>query len=116
MRPVTAVPPKVRAQVLSRASSVCERCGLGSGEFSVHHRRLRSQGGRDTLENLVLLCGSGSTKCHALVHSERRNLGILEGFIVPSWDDPVTVPITHWQHGQVYLTSAAGYASLPDAA
>lgn len=49
-----------------RALGCCERCGR-CGANNAHHRINRSQGGSDTLSNLLLLCGSGTTGCHGWV-------------------------------------------------
>ncbi len=54
---------KTRAQLHERAHGCCEICGLW-GANNAHHRRNQSQGGSDTLSNLMLLCGSGTTGCH----------------------------------------------------
>ncbi len=72
----------------------CERCGRplqrGFGGYSIHHRRRRQPPfpGVHEPANLLLLCGSGTTGCHGWVHAhplESRT----EGFIVPTWEDPV---------------------------
>jgi len=58
----------------------------------MHHRRRRSQGGQDSVENLVLLCGSGTTGCHGWVHAHPADARTA-GFLVASWDDPAPIPI-----------------------
>lgn len=105
------VPIKVRTSVLTRCEGQCERCGgpLGS-DYSVHHRKLRSQGGKDTADNLAVICGSGTTGCHLLVHSERLEIGEPEGYIVPGWADPAGMPVTHHYHGTVYLLPDGTYS------
>ena len=60
------IPRKTRAALRLRASQCCERCGKW-GANNAHHRKNKSQGGPDTLSNLVLLCGSGCTGCHGWV-------------------------------------------------
>lgn len=48
----------------------CEICGksgrIDKGNFDIHHIKPRSQGGKDNIENLILLC----RKCHDLAHSD----------------------------------------------
>ena len=41
-------------------------CGRSATE--IHHRRLRSQGGKDTVDNLVCLC----LKCHRWAHDHPK--------------------------------------------
>lgn len=47
----------------------CRHCELWVGEGHRHHHHIvyRSQGGEDTMENLILLC----QKCHQAVHDHR---------------------------------------------
>lgn len=73
-----------------RSGGFCEACGRRRLEYNSHrhHRRLRSQGGKDTLDNLVIIC----RECHQLIHEQPKQ-SIAEGFIVPSWALPAQVPI-----------------------
>lgn len=88
---------KTRRLVFERASYRCERCGRGDGRFAIHHRRPRGMGGSkspttNSLSNLLLLCGSGTTGCHGLTES-RRAEAIDLGYLVPQSQDPATVPV-----------------------
>lgn len=89
--------PGVRHAVLERAAYRCELCGhLIGREFSLHHRRPRRMGGTrrpDTNEpqNLLLLCGSGTTGCHGWIESHRRH-GYDTGIILYDRDDPAEFP------------------------
>jgi len=56
----------VRVVVMERAGARCERCGC-AGPLDMHHRRMRSQGGAHTAQNLAALC-SGPDGCHDAVH------------------------------------------------
>lgn len=59
-----------RAAVAARSQGRCEASipGLCVGRASnVHHRRNRSQGGTWCPDNLLHLCGSGTTGCHGWV-------------------------------------------------
>lgn len=50
-------------------SGPCRVCG-SSGRVELHHLFSRGQGGADTFDNLVPLCGHGGTDgCHALVEA-----------------------------------------------
>lgn len=87
----------------------CERCGCGlernRGGYSIHHRRMKGMGGDRRPDthlpaNLLLLCGSGTTGCHAVVHHvqlEARD----EGFLVSRYADPEQV---------AFLSSRLGWA------
>jgi hypothetical protein len=70
---------------IERDGPNCQRCGkvLGApewrtsewSEWSLHHRKLKGRGTPpreyDLVENLVVLCGSGTTGCHGWAHAER---------------------------------------------
>jgi 5-methylcytosine-specific restriction endonuclease McrA len=76
----------LRAQLFWRSQGYCERCGghIDQAEFAAHHRKLRAQGGQDTIQNLVALCH----QCHNLgTNSVHLNVAVAieNGFIVPSW-------------------------------
>jgi hypothetical protein len=95
-----------RAVVMERDLHRCQWCGivLSRGEWnSCHHRKLRSQGGPDTPENRVMLCGSGTTGCHFRAHVKERPKAVVLGYIVPRGDDPAKVrmwsePLGLWVH------------------
>lgn len=66
------IPEHVRQQVYERDMWRCRLCGVTNAyTFSVHHVEYRSEGGNNSLDNLILLCGSGSQGCHLLVHSNK---------------------------------------------
>lgn len=46
----------------------CQRCGWEEALCDVHHKIPRSQGGKNTIANAVVLCPN----CHRIVHSGRR--------------------------------------------
>lgn len=89
-----SIPRKVRAALHERAGDCCEICGV-HGANNAHHRRNQSQGGRDTLANLLLLCGSGCTGCHGRVtlHPSwaTENCYTIQGLL--DGDAPETVPV-----------------------
>lgn len=91
------IAPTVVAAVLERAGGSCERCGTPlrgqrGFDWSIHHRKNRSQGGRNTPSNLMALCGHGASRCHGFV-TENPELAKAEGTHVPSWNDPAYVPV-----------------------
>lgn len=89
---------KVTAAVAGRdgQASALSRLACLSGDHSFHHRLLRSQGGQDSLENLVLLTGSGTTGEHGWVHAHPLAAELV-GLIVPPGIDPAAWPI--WRVG-----------------
>ena len=61
------IPPKVRAEVYSRSGGWCEiRAKDCRGNVAhLHHRLMRSQGGKHTADNLAATCHS----CHVFIHA-----------------------------------------------
>lgn len=47
--------------------------------------------GVNSLANLALVCGSGTTGCHGYIESHREE-AYERGWLVHSWDDPAEVP------------------------
>lgn len=78
-------------QVLTRSAGICEArfspacTGYGT---QLHHRKLRSRGGKDTVANLVSVCHL----CHGHIHGEVKQATAL-GLIVSTWADPEQVPL-----------------------
>lgn len=89
---------QVTAAVAGRdgQASALSRLACLTGDHSFHHRKLRSQGGEDAPENLVLLTGSGTTGEHGWVHAHPIAAELV-GLIVPPGIDPATWPI--WRVG-----------------
>ncbi|SEN88651.1 HNH endonuclease [Nonomuraea pusilla] len=89
----TGPSPKLRALVEAR-DKTCVRCGrqVPRDEDSIHHRVPRGRGGENTAENLLLLCGSGTTGCHGWVESNRAEAYKL-GYLVKTGFDPLDVPV-----------------------
>lgn len=73
---------KAYAAVKDRSEGICERCKSRRAAHA-HHRKLRSQGGEDTPENLRHLC----TDCHNHVHAHPAE-SYLAGWLIRSWDEP----------------------------
>jgi hypothetical protein len=57
------------------AGRPCRVCGALGARWSrsLHHLVSRSLGGDDVADNLVALCGSGTTGCHGLIEARDGN-------------------------------------------
>jgi len=99
----------LREQVFERCQGYCEKCGKPLLEgWALHHRQLRSQGGKDVIENFLALhhvCHNTGTKS---VHMNPSN-SIENGYIVPSWAKPEESPVTLADGSSVILTSEGTY-------
>lgn len=106
------------ADVYHRDEFRCFRCGANviAAPRSIHHRMLKSGGGKDDMVNLITLCGSGTTGCHGAVHGSRTpgntDYGVKqarhEGFIVSRYQLPEHMPVKHWRQGYVFLYPDGG--------
>lgn len=67
---------------IDKRGDTWRKCGQ-SFRTEAHHRRIRSQGGEDSEENLILLCPEHHTWCH-MNPAEAAELGL----IVRDGDDP----------------------------
>lgn len=86
-----------RLQVLTRAFFACERCGSVQEPMSVHHRTPRGMGGSRKKEinqpqNLLLLCGTGTSGCHGWIESYREQ-AYLDGYLVKRGFKPEEIPV-----------------------
>jgi hypothetical protein len=64
-RATQAIPPALRRRVLRRDGGRCRVPGCRHAVFvDVHHLKLRSEGGRNTLENLATLCSAHHRAIH----------------------------------------------------
>jgi 5-methylcytosine-specific restriction endonuclease McrA len=85
----TPMPPEVAEAVLERANGVCEACRFSSGgRLELHHRKMRSQGGKHTVENLIHV----HSECHNVIHGQ-PDISYRLGLLVRSWLDPADVPV-----------------------
>ncbi len=115
-RPKSTDPDKATVDAaMKRAAGKCESCGdplcgRRGFEYSVHHRKRRSQGGDNRLSNLVVLCGHGTSGCHGACHSEVERAR-QAGFLLRSTENPEEVPMEHAK-GTVLLDNDGGYAVI----
>jgi hypothetical protein len=54
----TAIPIRVRSQVLDRDGLVCRYCGTDKGAFHLDHVVPASRGGPNSADNLVVACAA----------------------------------------------------------
>ena len=95
---------KKSAPIAIERDQQCARCGQGGA--NIHHRTLRSQAPKDAVhrvENLLLLCGTGTTGCHGWVHANPAE-SYDNGWLVPSWSSPLERPVTYAGGERFYLT------------
>lgn len=102
----------MRAAVWLRCNGYCERCGIPlAADWALHHRKLRSRGGKDEITNYAALhhfCHNGGTNSvHAKPDDATR-----DGFMVHSWDDPARVPLRLPDNALVLLTPEGTYDYL----
>lgn len=94
-----------REQLHARSTGMCELCGVRPAT-NWHHRKNRSQGGKDTLANALHLCGSGTTGCHGHV-TEHPAESYDKGWSVLRAFDPADVSV--YRLGEwVYLNDDGG--------
>lgn len=79
--------------VKKRAGGYCEICGRVAQEsMALHHRKLKSRGGKDEASNLLYL----HHECHNLgTHGVHNQVAYAtsKGWIVNSWAEPSQVPV-----------------------
>jgi hypothetical protein len=96
-----------REALLNRCKGYCEFCGGALPDsWAAHHRKLRSQGGKDDLDNVVAL----HHECHNLgtnsVHLNPKK-SYENGFMVHSWETPENTPL-HLAHEMWVLLTQQG--------
>jgi len=96
----------IAKKVLERAKGFCEACGLPGDNFALHHRKLKSRGGKDEVANLIAI----HHKCHNLgtdsIHLNPEKATV-KGFMVPSWAKPSEYPL-HLHGVEVVLLDNEG--------
>lgn len=124
-RPDTGPSEKVRAKVKARDKGCCVVCGVTvDADYSIHHRRNRGPGGSKSPlinlpSNLLLVCGSGTTRCHGdLTDNRDRPEALAAGWVVSlnAKHTPASIPVKHAIHGLVRLEDDGSYAVVGSAA
>lgn len=95
--------PILRLQVFERDHWQCAYCGAREGQWrdgryvtlEQHHRLIRGQGGQDTYENLVTLCGPMPAGCHGRCHKSPA-WAYENGLMIRSWQGH---PSESWKPG-----------------
>lgn len=101
---MSSVPKSTISLVKLRDNESCVRCGIYGG--NVHHRKMRSQASKDSVhnvENLILLCGSGTTGCHGWVHGHPSE-SYKHGWLVRSYHEPRVIPVRDYSGSLWFLT------------
>ena len=81
--------------VLTRDNYSCVCCGraIYGQQYSIQHVKRRSQGGTNTVTNLITLLGTGITACHGRIDSRVDPRDEYRGYTVRSWGDPAATPM-----------------------
>lgn len=92
---------RMRDAVLLRDNHTCQRCArrIGSGPYSLQHILPRGRGGKNTMRNLVTVCGSATSPggCHDEIEHQQRAQATLEGWFVPNGIDPEVWPVLRFR-------------------
>jgi len=100
----------LREAVYRRSGGYCERCGipLNPDDWALHHRKLKSRGGKDEIVNLLALhhqCHNAGTSSVHLKPLEATRRGLM----VSSWSNPADIPVTLEDGSEVFLTAEGEY-------
>ncbi len=79
----TTLDKAVAEAVIARAGGYCDRCGEVLTGYHLHHRKMKSQGGPDTVTNLMVV----SPACHAWIHANPRE-SYTRGWLIKGWAEP----------------------------
>lgn len=104
----------LREIVFKRCNGYCEKCGLPlTNEWALHHRKLKSRGGKDTASNLLAL----HHKCHNTgTHSVHLNpkIATQQGYMVSTYREPTECPVMLPDGRSVILTDEGDYLTVKE--
>ena len=97
----------LRDLVLARCQGYCEFCGLAlTDNFALHHRKFKSRGGKDEVNNLIAL----HHECHNLgtssVHMNIKT-STISGHVVSRHAEPNNIPL-HLPNGSIVTLTVDG--------
>jgi hypothetical protein len=100
---------QTRGLVLERDGYSCVCCGrsIMGQEYSIQHRKRRSQGGTSSPSNLITLLGSGITRCHGRIDSRIDPHDEAKGYTVRGAYDPAQIPV------MLFASSDSGVVMWP---
>lgn len=103
---------RTRGLVWERDEGRCVGCGkyLRAGDWwSMQHRKARGQGGSNEPPNLILLCGSATSKgCHRMAEDRKTEAEARGLWVSASVADPGLIPVRYWDGRVAWLTAAGG--------
>ena len=98
--------------VEERAGFYCEVCGGSASEsMALHHRKLKSRGGKDTPANLIRVhhgCHNLNTDSIHLNPEKAED----KGWMTPSWKDPEEQPMLYHDSYFVLLDNVGSIKTL----
>lgn len=105
----------LRAVAVARANGRCESCEvpLDINNFALHHRKLKSRGGKDEISNVIAVhhyCHNMGTNSIHMNPTEATRRGLM----VNSWDNPEEIPIILDSGRTVLLTLDGDYQVTED--
>lgn len=93
---------EIAEAVLKRANGYCEHCGK-SGELTLHHRKLKSRGGKDEVANLLAVLHP----CHLYDIHANPQKATVKGWMIPSYGAPTEYPL-HTPEGLIVRLTNEG--------
>lgn len=101
---------QVAETVLSRAKGYCERCGK-SADLALHHRKLKSMGGKDEVSNLVAVCHPCHNFATDSIHLNPQK-ATLRGWMIPTYGDTTQYPLHLADGSIVRLDNEGNYIEI----
>jgi hypothetical protein len=102
-----SIDSKIVALVEERASWYCEVCGkVATESMALHHRKLKSRGGKDSASNLIRVHHSCHNMSTGSIHANPAWAEDM-GYMVASWQEPHEAPM-HLPDGRIVLLQNDG--------